>query len=204
MTFSSRAFEEHISKKKLLPLLCRIRLQQTYQSCPQQILKDEDNYFISTTRQTVSPTKWRGRRCHDERRHLSIILPQLVLFYRIWNFAFSCCYSAQNIHILGQIHATQCRFHIMLTPFPCLFAGRSTLCLSRDTEGFCLQSRPPSIQFKPQSQTGNHLLQFLVYFLAMKISRDSWFPSLCFFFFNTKITYSTQFFTLFFPLAIYL
>ena len=70
----------------------------------------------------------------------------------------------------------------MLTPFPCLFAGRSTLCHSRDTEGFCLQSRPPSVQFKPQSQIGNHLLQLLVYFPAMKISRDSWFPSLCFFF----------------------
>lgn len=102
----------------------------------------------------------------------------------------------ENIHVLGQIHATQCRFHIMLTPFPCLFAVRSTLCHSRDTEGSCLQSRPPSIQFKPQSQIGNHLLWFLVYFPAMKISGDSWFPSLCFFcffFLNTKITYSTVF-----------
>lgn len=92
----------------------------------------------------------------------------------------------ENIHVLGQIHATQCRFHIMLTPFPCLFAVRSTLCHSRDTEGSCLQSRPPSIQFKPQSQIGNHLLWFLVYFPAMKISGDSWFPSLCFFFFKHK------------------
>ena len=50
----------------------------------------------------------------------------------------------------------------------------------RDTEGSCLQSRPPSVPFKPQSQIGNHLLWFLVYFPAMKISRDSWFPSLCF------------------------
>lgn len=129
----------------------------------------------------MSPTKWRGRRRHDERHHLSIIFPQLVRLYCIWNFAFSCCYSGQNIHVLRQIHATQCRFHIMPTPFPCLFAVRSTLCHSRDTEGSCLQSRPPSIQFKPQSQIGNHLLWFLVYFPAMKISGDSWFPSLCFF-----------------------
>ena len=157
MTFFSCAFEERISKKSCccscVESACRSTLL---------VLSSKNSWrsgqLFHKHFKTVSPTKWRGRRCHDERHHLSIIFPQLVWLYCIWNFAFSCCYSAQNIHVLGQIHATQCRFHIMLTPFPCLFAGRSTLCHSRDTEGSCLQSRPPSVQFKPPSQIGNHLL----------------------------------------------